>query len=171
MYVWQAVPILTNLTRIKKKMHSECCLFFILLHVVDIYSFAHRESEKTCCKLFSHLYYKGTNNINLSIPRNPKVTQHNYQSVKYLNKNSQKCLREQSIEFTMALNYHQGQRSQILNIFYKRWCGASIHPHKICCQGEMVEVQKTSQTNTAWQTIKPTSYMTNFQVSFPIKSM
>lgn len=105
------MPILTNLTQIKK-IHWECCFFLILLHVVDVYSFAHRESEKTCCKLFSHLYSTETDNMNLvtTIPRNSKVKQ----------PNSQKCLREQSIEFTMALKYHQGQRSQILNIFYKR---------------------------------------------------
>lgn len=164
--------ILKNLTQIKE-IHWECCFFFILLHIVDIYSFAHRESEKTCCKLFSHLYSTETNNMNLSttIPRNPKVKQHNYQSVKYLNKNSQKCLTEQTF---MSIQWHSNttrdKGAKSFTFSTGDGCGTYIHPHKMCWQGKMIEVWKTSQTNTAWQTIKPTSQSHNFQVSFPIKS-
>lgn len=44
--------ILTNWHKLKKYIGNVA----FSLYLVDIYSFAHRESEKTCCKLFSHLY-------------------------------------------------------------------------------------------------------------------
>lgn len=163
--------ILTNLTH-TKKIHWECCFFFILLHVVDIYSFAHKSLRKPAasCSLTFTLQRRTTWTCRPQYQETPKWRSTTIRALNTRTRTHKSVWENSLLSLQWHSNTTRDKGAKSLTFSTRDGCGVSIHPHKMCWQGEMTEVWKTSQTNTAWQTIKPTSYMTNFQVSFPIKS-